>query len=96
MTIKTLFMPGTYTNRPMSMLCVITLKRMQMNLISTNYVIYINLKKHELLCGCQINNRNSLNPQIYLINPLKVVQRKNLKKMNLKQNLLKKDQVIHK
>ena len=71
MTIKTLFMPGTYPNRSMSMLCVITLKRMQMNLISTNYVIYINKKKHELLCGCQIDNRNSLNPQIYLINPFR-------------------------
>jgi len=80
MTIKTLFMPGTYTNRSMSMLCFITLKRMQMNLISTNYVIYI-LKKHELLCGCQIDNRNYLNLQIYSIKPFRfLVLRRDLYK----------------
>ena len=57
----------TYTNRSMSMLCFMTLKRMQKNLISTYYVIIYYNKKHELLCGCQIDNRNYLNLQIYLM-----------------------------
>ncbi len=40
----------------------------EMNFISTNYVITYIEKKHELLCGCQIDNRNYLNLQIYIKN----------------------------